>query len=134
MSLQLIPNEKKRRKKFTPQQKLPVLKEREGTGNGIEVVNFWPDSSWFSNLEAFNPLIVLFVIGGDSLKLFSSDLSWGALIKIIRVHGGQNSKFHGLKRESNQRRNCMQLQPHDLYEFFCFFELRIARDEGCGFP
>ena len=37
MSVQLIPNEKERRSKFTPQQKLQILKEWEGTGNGIEV-------------------------------------------------------------------------------------------------
>ena len=37
MSVQLIPQEAKARKKFTPQHKLQILKEWEGTGNGIEV-------------------------------------------------------------------------------------------------
>jgi len=37
MSVQLIPHETKARRKFTPQQKLQVLKEWEATGNGIEV-------------------------------------------------------------------------------------------------
>jgi transposase-like protein len=37
MSVQLIPQETKVRKKFTPQHKLQILKEWEGTGNGIEV-------------------------------------------------------------------------------------------------
>jgi transposase-like protein len=37
MSVQLIPHETKARRKFTPQQKLQVLKEWEAAGNGIEV-------------------------------------------------------------------------------------------------
>jgi transposase-like protein len=37
MSVQLVPHETKVRKKFTPQQKLQILKEWEATGNGIEV-------------------------------------------------------------------------------------------------
>jgi transposase-like protein len=37
MSVQLIPHDKERRRNFTPQQKLQILKEWEGTGNGIEV-------------------------------------------------------------------------------------------------
>ena len=63
-------------------------------------------------------------------------LSWETLIKIIKVLGGQTFKFHfhRLKRESNQRGNCMDLQPLNLSEFICFFELRIARDEGGVFP
>ena len=40
-------------------------------------------------LEALNPFIVLFVIGGDALKLFSSHLPWNVLINIIKGHGGQ---------------------------------------------
>ena len=60
----------------------------------------------------------------------------GTLIKIIKDLGGQTFKFHfhRLKRESNQRGNCMDLQPLNLSEFICFFELRIARDEGGVFP
>ena len=83
-----------------------------------------------------DPCLRFHPIGGDALKLFSSHLSWQTLIKIIKVLGGQTFEFHfhRLKRESNQRRNCMDLQPLDLYEFICFFELRIARDEGCVFP
>jgi transposase-like protein len=37
MSVQLIPQETKVRRKFTPQHKLQILKEWEATGNGIEV-------------------------------------------------------------------------------------------------
>ena len=37
MSVQLIPHETRTRRKFTPQQKLQVLKEWEAAGNGIEV-------------------------------------------------------------------------------------------------
>ncbi len=37
MSVQLIPQETKARRKFTPQHKLQILKEWEATGNGIEV-------------------------------------------------------------------------------------------------
>ncbi len=37
MSVQLIPQGPKARKKFTAQQKLQILKEWEATGNGIEV-------------------------------------------------------------------------------------------------
>ncbi len=37
MSVQLIPQETKARKKFTSQHKLQILKEWEATGNGIEV-------------------------------------------------------------------------------------------------
>jgi transposase-like protein len=37
MSVQLISQETKARKKFTPQQKLQILKEWEASGNGIEV-------------------------------------------------------------------------------------------------
>jgi putative transposase len=37
MSVQLIPQESKVRRKFAPQQKLQILKEWEATGNGIEV-------------------------------------------------------------------------------------------------
>ena len=37
MSVQLIPQETKVRRKFTPQYKLQILKEWEATGNGIEV-------------------------------------------------------------------------------------------------
>lgn len=37
MSVQLIPPETKTRRKFTPHQKLQILKEWEATGNGIEV-------------------------------------------------------------------------------------------------
>jgi len=37
MSVQLIPQGPKVRRKFAPQQKLQILKEWEATGNGIEV-------------------------------------------------------------------------------------------------
>jgi hypothetical protein len=37
MSVQLIPQETKARRRFTPQHKLEILKEWEATGNGIEV-------------------------------------------------------------------------------------------------
>jgi transposase-like protein len=37
MSVQLIPQETKARRRFTPQHKLQILKEWEATGNGIEV-------------------------------------------------------------------------------------------------
>lgn len=37
MSVQLIPEETKARRRFTPQHKLQILKEWEATGNGIEV-------------------------------------------------------------------------------------------------
>jgi hypothetical protein len=37
MSVQLIPQETTSCRKFTPQQKLQILKEWEATGNGIEV-------------------------------------------------------------------------------------------------
>lgn len=37
MSVQLIPEETKVRRRFTPQHKLQILKEWEATGNGIEV-------------------------------------------------------------------------------------------------
>ena len=37
MSVQLIPQETKPRRRFTPQHKLEILKEWEATGNGIEV-------------------------------------------------------------------------------------------------
>jgi len=37
MSVQRIPQETKAQRKFTPQQKLQILKEWEATGNGIEV-------------------------------------------------------------------------------------------------
>jgi len=37
MSVQLIPKEQKKNKKYTPQQKLQILKEWERTGNGIQV-------------------------------------------------------------------------------------------------
>ena len=37
MRVQLIPHEKEKRRKFTPQQKLQVLKEWEASGTGIEV-------------------------------------------------------------------------------------------------
>jgi transposase-like protein len=37
MSVQLTPVERKRRKRFTPQQKLSILREWEASGNGVEV-------------------------------------------------------------------------------------------------
>jgi len=76
-----------------------------------------------------DPCLRFHPIGGDALKLFSSHLSWETLIKLIKVLGGQTFKFHfhRLKRESNQRRKCLDLQPLNVYEFICFFELRIAR-------
>jgi transposase-like protein len=37
MSVQLTPMERKRRKRFTPQQKLSILREWEASGNGVEV-------------------------------------------------------------------------------------------------
>jgi transposase-like protein len=37
MSVQLTPAEGKRRKRFTPQQKLLILREWEASGNGVEV-------------------------------------------------------------------------------------------------
>jgi len=37
MSVQLITEDRKRAKRFTPQQKLQVLKEWELSGNGIEI-------------------------------------------------------------------------------------------------
>ena len=37
MSVQLMPQETKARRRFTPQHKLQILKEWEATGNGIEV-------------------------------------------------------------------------------------------------
>ena len=37
MSVQLTQVEKKRRKRFTAQQKLEILREWEATGNGVEV-------------------------------------------------------------------------------------------------
>ena len=63
-----------------------------------------------------DPCLRFHPIGGDALKLFSSHLSWETLIKLIKVLGGQTFKFHfhRLKRESNQRRNCMDLQPLNL--------------------
>lgn len=37
MSVQLIPTNQRKRRRFTPQQKLQILKEWELTGNGVEV-------------------------------------------------------------------------------------------------
>ena len=37
MSVQLIQAESKKRKRFSPQRKLEILKEWEATGNGVEV-------------------------------------------------------------------------------------------------
>ena len=37
MSVQLTPVGRKRRKRFTPQQKLAILREWEASGNGVEV-------------------------------------------------------------------------------------------------
>ena len=37
MSVELTPVERKRRKRFTPQQKLSILREWEASGNGVEV-------------------------------------------------------------------------------------------------
>ncbi len=37
MSVQLIPTDQRKARRFTPQQKLQILKEWELTGNGVEV-------------------------------------------------------------------------------------------------
>lgn len=37
MSVQLTPVERKQRKRFSPRQKLEILREWEGTGNGVAV-------------------------------------------------------------------------------------------------
>ena len=39
MSIQLIPVTQRKARRFTPQQKLQILKEWELTGNGVEVAS-----------------------------------------------------------------------------------------------
>jgi transposase-like protein len=95
MSVQLIPNEKERRRKFTPQQKLQILKEWEGTGNGIEVAQKYP-------------------IHPQTLYRWKKALEQGAQIFLGGKKPRVDPRVRKLERENQNLKEALALQTQEL--------------------
>jgi transposase-like protein len=95
MSVQLIANEKERRKKFTPQQKLQVLKEWEGTGNGIEVAQKYQ-------------------IHPQTLYRWKRALEQGAQIFLSGKKPRVDPRVRKLERENQKLKEALALQTQEL--------------------
>ena len=95
MSVQLIPHEKERRRKFTPQQKLQVLKEWEGTGNGIEVAQKYQ-------------------IHPQTLYRWKKALEQGAQIFLGGKKPRVDPRVRKLERENQNLKEALALQTQEL--------------------
>lgn len=95
MSVQLIVNEKERRKKFTPQQKLQVLKEWEGAGNSIEVAQKYQ-------------------IHPQTLYRWKRALEQGAQIFLSGKKPRVDPRVRKLERENRKLKEALALQTQEL--------------------
>src|SRR4030042_5353864 len=95
MSVQLIPNEKERRRKFTPQQKLQILKEWETTGNGIEVAQKHQMHS-------------------QTLYRWKKALEQGAQVFLIGRKSRVDPGVRKLERENQNLKEALALQAQEL--------------------
>jgi transposase-like protein len=95
MSVQLIPNEKEKRRKITPQQKLQILKEWEGTGNGIEVAQKYQ-------------------IHPPTLYRWKKALEQGAQIFVSGKKPRVDPRVRKLERENQKLKEALTLQTQEL--------------------
>ena len=95
MSVQLISNEKEKRRKFTPQQKLQVLKEWEATGNGIEVAQKYQ-------------------IHPQTLYRWKKALEQGAQVFLSGKRLRIDPRVRQLERENQKLKEALALQTQEL--------------------
>jgi transposase-like protein len=95
MSVQLIPQETKARRKFTPQQKLQILKEWEGTGNGIEV----------AQKHQIHP---------QTLYRWKKALEQGAQLFLSGKKPHIDPRVRQLERENHKLKEALALQTQEL--------------------
>jgi transposase-like protein len=95
MSVQLIPQETKVRKKFTLQHKLQILKEWEGTGNGIEV----------AQKHQIHP---------QTLYRWKKALEQGAQVFLSGKKPRVNPRIRKLEKENQKLKEALALQTQEL--------------------
>jgi transposase-like protein len=95
MSVQLIPSEKEKRRKFTPQQKLQVLKEWEANNNGIEVAQKYQ-------------------IHPQTLYRWKKALEQGAQIFLSGKKPRVDPQIRKLEKENQKLKEALALQTQEL--------------------
>jgi len=95
MSVQLIPQETKARRKFTPQHKLQILKEWEATGNGIEV----------AQKHQIHP---------QTLYRWKKALEQGAQVFLSGQKPRLDSRIRRLEEENRKLKDALALQTQEL--------------------
>ncbi len=95
MSVQLIPNEKEKRRKFTPQQKLKILKEWEANGNGIEVAEKYQ-------------------IHPQTLYRWKKALEQGAQVFLSGKKPRVDPRIRKLEKENQRLKEALALQTQEL--------------------
>jgi transposase-like protein len=95
MSVQLIPQEPKVRRRFTPQQKLQILKEWEATGNGIEV----------AQKNQIHP---------QTLYRWKKALEQGAQVFLSGKKARVDPRVRKLEKENQKLKEALALQTQEL--------------------
>jgi putative transposase len=95
MSVQLIPDGKEKRRKFTPQQKLQVLKEWEATGTGIEVAQKYQ-------------------IHPQTLYRWKKALEQGAQVFLGGTKPRVDPRIRKLEKENQKLKEALALQTQEL--------------------
>ena len=95
MSVQLTPVENKKRRRFTPQQKLEILKEWEATGNGVEV----------AQRHGIHPM---------TLYRWRKRLEQGAAEFLKGARSKVDPRIRELERENAKLKEALALQAQEL--------------------
>jgi transposase-like protein len=95
MSAQLIPVEPKKERRFSPQQKLQVLKEWEATSNGIEVAQKYQ-------------------IHPQTLYRWKKALEQGAQLFLSGKRPRLDPRIRKLEKENQKLKEALALQTQEL--------------------
>ena len=95
MSVQLIPVNQRKARRFTPQQKLQILKEWELTGNGVEVVE----------KHQIHPL---------TLSRWRKALQQGAQTFLSGKRPKKDGRIKELKKENRKLKEALACQTQEL--------------------
>ncbi len=95
MSIQLIPMDQKKAKRFTPQQKLQVLREWESSGNGVEVAQKYQ-------------------VHSHTLYRWKKALEQGAKVFLSGTRPRIDPRIKKLERENQKLKEALVLQTQEL--------------------